>query len=184
VEDDEARRLPLLFANGLATSVRDTVGDIRLGTAAYAQVLCVLGIPHSMDMARRFVRVCAAENGVSKGRLMLLLDIAQDWARASVMGATDTRKGCVAIARNMIDVRGGLSERPLRLSTMAALAWDVLLAWAQREESVRRDEGLILKTLDARVLTNAMGIKFELRTALARTNVLSAQVTKVPGSAV
>jgi hypothetical protein len=175
VEDEEASRLPLLFASGLPKSVEDIVGDIRLGVAAYAQVLCVLGIPHNVDMASRFVRVCAAENGIPKGRLMLLLDIANDWARPPFMGETGVRRDCVAIARNLVEVRRTLRERPPELSALASLAWDVLLAWAQRDENVGTDEALIQRTMDARVLVNAMGIKFELRTALARANLLTAQ---------
>jgi len=165
VEDEEARRLPTLFGSGLELSARAMLGGVRLGVACYAQVLSVLGIPHSKDMARRFALVSGAEDGIVRARLVMLLDVAQAWARRDMLGIEDDRRDCLHAVEGIVGVLRTRSAAMPDLSPLAQRAWSALSAW--------QDEHDLATALDPLILVNAAAIVFELRTALARENLRS-----------
>ena len=157
VQEEEARRLPALFGSGLYESAVATLGDIRLGAPVYGQLLAALGVPHSADMASRFSAICSAEGGVTRTRLVALLDTAQ----AHAQPPPDDEPGLVSCALGMIrdQVLPAAILSPLALRAHAILA------------RAAPDRAQVAATMDPEVLVNALAVKYELRCAAARQNI-------------
>jgi hypothetical protein len=150
-------------------SVVAALGDVRVGVACYAQVLSLVGLPHGMDFARRWVLHCAGEGGVRGKRLHRLLTEADKYAVPTRPGAVQRTDDIdqVACAREIGIALRGTQRREAPPEASARLKEAVRAYYRlEKKYDAVRDAG------DPWLVCNAYAIKYALRALLARVDAL------------
>jgi hypothetical protein len=167
--DVEKENIPTLFGSRVAHSVVAALGDVRVGVACYAQVLSLVGLPHSTDFGRRFVLCCAGEGGLRGTRLHRLLTEADTYAVASRPGAVQRTDDMdqVACAHELgIELRETQRrEAPQGGSDQLKAAIRAAYRLPKKYEDVR-------DAADSWLACNAYAIKYALRAELAKVDAL------------